>query len=391
MTSAFRIALFSSSLALAGVMVVAVALGRCSLVQLIPGIVAVGYALLARVLIARRPDNAVAWIVGVVAVVFLLGGLTDGYLERAPDGDPLLIFQLAGWLSLFVWNLWLPALVAIALPLLFPNGRPPSRRWYWVAWAGAGGALLGMVGLGLAPGEMETRPPVANPFGIERAGGLLSVVVEIGSFASAVAVVGAGAALIVRLRRSCGVERQQLKWFAYVASMIVVGLSLATLSSLDSGSTWAQLAGPVGWFTALVMAGIGIPVATAFAMLRHRLYEIDVVIHRTLVYGALTATLGVAYLASVLALQWLLSPGSDLAIAASTLAVAAMFRPARTRIQALVDRRFYRSRYDAQRTLEAFAARLRDEVMLDALDAELRAVVRDTVQPAHVSVWLRAR
>ena len=195
----------------------------------------------------------------------------------------------------------------------------------------------------------------------------------------------------MRLRRSCGVERQQLKWFAYVASMIVVGLSLATLSSLDSDSTWAQVAGPVGWFTALVMAGIGIPVATAFAVLRHRLYEIDVVIHRTLVYGALTSTLGVAYLASVLTLQWLLSPGSDLAIAASTLAVAALFRPARTRIQALVDRRFYRSRYDAQRTLEVFAARLRDEVVLDALDAELRAVVRDTVQPAHVSVWLRAR
>jgi MFS family permease len=322
----------------------------------------------------------------VVPVVFLIGGLTDGYMESAPDGDPLIVFQLAGWLSQFAWNLWLPALIAIALPLLFPDGHPPSRRWRWVAWLGAAGVLVGMIGQGLAPGMMETRPPVANPFGID---GPFAVLAEIGSIATTIAVVGAGAALIVRLRRSRGVERQQLKWFAYVASLIVAGLSLATLTRLDEDSTWAHIIGPVGWFTALVAAGVGVPVATAFAILRHRLYEIDVVIKRTLVYGALTATLGAAYLASVLLLQFVFSPSSDFAIAASTLAVAALFRPARDRIQALVDRRFYRSSYDAARTVESFGARLRDEVSLEALDAELRAVVRETFQPSHVSLWVR--
>ena len=175
-----------------------------------------------------------------------------------------------------------------------------------------------MVGSGFAPGEMETRPPVANPFGIERRR-RPAVRARRRSAASRPRspTVGAGAALIVRLRRSRGVERQQLKWFAYVASLIVIGLSLATLSSLDADSAWPQVVGPLGWFTALIAAGFGIPVATAFAILRHRLYDIDVVIKRTLVYGVLTATLAVAYLASVLLLQFVFSPSSDLAIAAS--------------------------------------------------------------------------
>jgi hypothetical protein len=196
--------------------------------------------------------------------------------------------------------------------------------------------------------------------------------------------------VVVRFRRAGGVERQQLKWFAYVASLLVLGLTAATSTAFTAdSSTWSQVVGPAGWFTALAMVAIGIPVATGVAVLRHRLYDIDVVINRTLVYGALTATLGGAYLASVLLLQFVLSPSSDLAIAGSTLAVAALFRPLRSRIQALVDRRFYRRRYDAARTVEAFGIQARDEVSLEALSEELRAVVAHTMQPAHVSLWLR--
>ena len=224
-----------------------------------------------------------------MVVAGLLGGLTDGYLESAPGDDPLWAFQLAGWLSQFVWNLWLPGLIAIALPLVFPDGRP---HWRWVAWLGAGGTLLGMVAIGLAPGPMETRPPVANPFGVDAAAGLLSALEQVGFVATAIAVLGAGAGLdraaaplarrrapaaqVVRVRR--GHDRRRA----------LARVAVVDRQRRDVGRV---LAWP-GWFTALAMTGFGIPVATAFAMLRHRLYDIDVVIKRTLVYGALTATLG---------------------------------------------------------------------------------------------------
>jgi hypothetical protein len=246
-----------------------------------------------------------------------------------------------------------------------------------------------MLGTGLEPRAMEVEGAVVNPFGITGAGELTSALDDISFALTSAAVAGAGAAVIVRLRRSRGIERQQLKWFAYVASMIVLGLTAATLTALDTEAAWARALGPVAWFTALAMVGLGIPAATVIAVLRYRLYDIDLVINRTLVYGGLTAALAGAYLASVLLLQLVLSPTSDLAIAGSTLAVAALFQPLRTRIQALVDRRFYRRRYDAGRTIESFGARVRDEVSLDALSAELRAVVSDTMAPAHVSLWLR--
>ena len=233
-----------------------------------------------------------------------------------------------------------------------------------------------------------------NPLGIAAAADLLSVAGQVASFLTGVAFLGAAASVIVRLRRSHGVERQQLKWFAYVVVMVVGGITLASVSSaVGDDKAWVQIAGPVGWFTALIGIAFGIPGATAIAVLRYRLYDIDVVINRTLVYVGLTASLVASYLGAVLLLQLALGPlteDNDLAIAGSTLAVAAAFRPLRGRIQGLVDRRFYRHKYDAARTIERFGARLRDEVSLDALSSELRGVVADTMQPAQVSVWLRA-
>ncbi len=287
--------------------------------------------------------------------------------------------EVALWFENWVW---IPVLVPLfsLVPLLFPTGAPPSPRWRFVGWVAGTTGIVTLVATAVSPGPLQNTEWVTNPLGL---GGLglrtLSDAAFVIWLASALAAV---VSLVVRFRRSRGVERQQLKWVTAAGCLLVVSFPASGL--LDDYVS--ELA---GW-ACLLFALLGLAVAVSVALLRFRLYDLDVVINRALVYGALTAMLAGAYVGSVLLLQIVLSPSSDLAIAASTLAVAALFRPARRRIQELVDRRFFRRKYDAAQTLDRFGMRIRDEVDLGALRAELRSVVADTMQPAHVSVWLRS-
>jgi len=281
------------------------------------------------------------------------------------------------WLSEWIW---LPSMLAgLLLLLLFPDGRPPSPRWRPVVWL----TLVGAIGVAfheaLSPGRLSGFRR-DNPFGLGGAGGELAEALAFSYALVTIAFLASAASLVVRLRRAGGDELQQLKWLASGGAVLFVGV-LTTNLNLSAGD-------PFPIFVGL----IAVAVAVGVSILKYRLYDIDVVINRALVYGALSATLAGTYLGSVLLLQFLLSgvtADNGLAVAGSTLAVAALFQPARRRIQATVDRRFFRRKYDAARTLEEFGVQLRDEVDLDALGVKLRALVSETMQPRHVSLWLR--
>jgi hypothetical protein len=336
---------------------------------------------------SRQPRNAVGWCICAAPFLLAAGTLAERAYASAVEGGSAA--QLALWIT--NWS-WVPALVPVLtlVPLLFPTGSPPAPRWRWVGWLAACGGFAVIVGFAFAPGPLENYPDVVNPVGASAdLSGLIDAITGLGFLLLACAVLASAGALILRFARSRGVEREQLKWVATATVVSAVGWSLmATIGSLVDSPTGSL---DVGWIL-LVMGMLIIAAAVGIAMLRYRLYDIDVVINRTIVYGALTATLAVTYLGTVLLLQLGLgglTSDSSLAVAGSTLAVAAIFRPARNRIQRLVDRRFYRRRYDAQQTLETFGSRLRDQVALDSLSAELRGVVTETMQPAHVSLWLR--
>jgi hypothetical protein len=351
-----------------------------------PGIEAAIFTVFACVLatvgalvVARVPSNPIGWILCGVALYTSLSGLAEGYVERylAGNGGSHGLAEAAAWFSNWAW---IPiVMVPLAfLPVYFPTGRPPSPRWRIVLWCAGIGMAAFAFSQAFDAGRLADYPRIVNPYGIDHAA---VEAASVGGLLVLGAVVASAASVVVRFRSAIGVERQQIKWLAYAASLASGTFLLGFLI----GSLWSENVA-----NALIIAGVaGLPLAISVAILRYRLYDIDVVINRTLVYGALTATLAGAYIGSVLLLQLVLSPGSDLAIAGSTLAVAALFRPARGRIQAVVDRRFYRRKYDAQRTLETFAGRVRDQVELDALSADLRRVIAETLQPAHVSLWLR--
>ena len=348
--------------------------------ELMFAVMVVAFGGLGALLATRRPRNPIGWILVVSALSLGVSGIARGWCVRAFYADPgsqpppdLLL-----WVGNWIWVFGFPPLITVLL-LLFPDGRLPSRRWRPVGWAV--GATLTMLAVGFAfePGSLDDFPRVDNPFGIEGGIGRAVDAVQAAGFAALfVGAIGSAAALVVRFRRSHGVERQQLKWMAAAAALVVA--AWLTYSLLD------QLFGVNGAFFLPIFL-LAIPAAATVAILRYRLYDLGRIVNRTLVYLALSGTLAATYLGLVLLLGLTLGE-SNVAIAISTLAVAALFRPARARIQAAVDHRFYRRRYDASRTLEAFGGRLRDEVDLDALQAELVGVVGQTVQPAHVTLWL---
>jgi len=335
------------------------------------------------VVASRLPGNRVGWILlaigaglGVRQALGGWGGLGAATAGGLPGDD------VAAWMTEWVFILVIAGGVVFLLHL-FPNGRFMSRRWRLVGIASGAIVVLVTVASALRPGQLNSVEEFENPLAVT--GALADLVAVALAFEGPLALFafgGAAAAIVVRLRRSTGVERQQIKWIVYTLTLVAVGLAATAVFPVSAAYPLL--------FAMLALAAT--PVAAGVAILRYRLYDIDVVINRTLVYGALTATLAGTYLGSVLLLQLVLSgvtANSGLAVAGSTLAVAALFRPARGHIQATVDRRFYRRKYDAVHTLQQFGAHLRDEVDLDTLGGELRAVVADTMQPAHVSLWLR--
>ena len=330
---------------------------------------------------SRRPRNPVGWLLLATGLSFGLLLFSERLGWHLLLADRSISDRSADWLWLANWT-WIPAVapLLIFIPLLFPTGRPLSPRWTRFLWAASVAVVLFVASSALNPGPLENYKTVQNPFGTRHAAAILEGV----SFALVIACALASvASLLLRFRRSHGIEHQQIKWVWAAGALLVASFVLT-----GALQTVSQGAADIIQFAGLV----GIPIAVAVAILRYRLYDIALVVNRTLVYGSLTAALAIVYLGSVLTLQLVLqgvTSDSSLAVAVSTLGVAALFRPVRGRIQELVDRRFYRRKYDAARALESFSARLRDEVDLDSLSAELRALLQDTLQPSHVSLWLR--
>jgi len=339
-------------------------------------VVYLAFPVVGALIASRQPRNAIGWLFLVAglgrSVDYAFHGYATHALLTAPGSLP------GGALAGLAADLtWVPSLLGgtALLFLLFPDGRLPSRRWRPLVWLIGAVTLAFVAGTVLNADPLYYFPAVENPLGVEGAGA--SRIVDAAGVAAIGLILSAVASLVVRFRRARGQERQQLKWLVYAAALLFLSTPIQPL-----------LEGVVSDVLFAVLISL-LPIAVGIAILRHRLYDIDLVIRRTLVYGVLTATLAATYLASVL-LVGLAVGESGLAVAVSTLAVAGLFRPALARIQAVVDRRFYRRRYDAQRTLEVFGGRLRDELDLEAVAADLRGVVRETVQPEHVSLWLRS-
>jgi len=368
-------------------------------------VVSVTFPALGLLLASRRPEHPIGWLFCTAGLLEGLDHFCGEYSVYALQAEPgsLPAGQAAAWVTSWVYVPY--TTLGFFFALLFPDGRLPSPRWRPVAWLVGIAAMAWATVAALMPTSAMTGPrsvyPIENPLGIE---GLESVrflaIPWVDAFLYCILGLVAVVSLFLRYRRVSGVERQQIKWVAYAASVVILGaiylnIFNAVVDSLTGGS-WAWWVGE-----GLLLAGfVGTPIAMGIAILKYRLYDIDHIINRTLVYGALTALLAAGYFATIMALQGIgnlvfqlpfravFGQKSTFATIAATLAIAALFNPLRHRIQSFIDRSFFRNKYDAAKTLEAFSAKLRNDSDLDALSEDLVGVVRETMQPEHVSLWL---
>ena len=356
------------------------------------------FPLVGALIASRRPQNPIGWLCLVDGLLWTTTNMLDYhslYVMASPGSVPFPVV-LAGvnhWL-------WVPTvgLLGTYVFLLFPDGRLLSRRWRPLAWLSGVVIVSGSLGLMLSPGPLDMPLGIRNPFGLEAAPWVAVAAYAILPLLP-LCMLASALSLVMRYRRSRGDVRQQIKWIAFAASLVAFTYLIAIVASFIHPSEIWLAAGLPLWLDLIEYAALlsitSVPIAIGFAVLKYRLYDIDILINRTLVYVSLTAILFGVYFGGVTAIQALLRTISSqeelpqFVIVASTLVIAALFNPLRRRLQSFIDRRFYRSKYDARKTLEAFSTKLRDETDLEELNEDLVGVVSETMHPAHVSLWLR--
>jgi hypothetical protein len=323
----------------------------------------------------RLPRNPVGWILAGFGFWFTLGIVLEDAVDYGRVSGSMI--EWFAWTMSWTWVVS-GSLVAIYLPIWFPDGRLPSRAWRWVPWIAAAAVATIFVANAFS---IEATAPVRNPMGLPDLTELLELVGLIGFLVFAVCIIAAAASVVSRFRRSRGIARRQMLLFVVSAAIVAVGLGASyTLYELDR---------PDAANAAVSLVSLMVPAAVGMAVLRYRLYDLGRIVKRTATYTVLAVVLLGVYLAGVLALQSFLDADDSLSVAASTLAAAAVFGPARRRIQAFIDRRFDRARYDAGKVVDAFSSRLNQQVDLDGLNRDVAAVVASTLRPTAVSVWIR--
>ena len=337
-------------------------------------------------ILTRRPQHPVGWVLGIGIPVVAMDSFAFGYAAYELTSH---LESLPGMTAILLWLNWsgMPLGIAIftLLLLLSPDGKFYSRPWRIVAGVAAGALFVYLAIKALEPGPLVLFPALNNPIAVAEAVWVVLAPLQWAAITIlSLCFAGAIVSLIIRLRNSRGDVRQQIKWLIFPATLFWIGIPFNVLGEYESSGTVFGLGGVTH-----MVAATGMIIATAIGIFRYRLYDIDPIINRTLVYGALTGTLALVYFVSVVLLQQVFPAESQISIVISTLAIAGLFTPLRRGIQNAIDKRFYRRKYDAQQTLAAFSARLRDEVELKQLSETLLAVVHETMHPTHASLWFR--